>query len=80
LAQGKLKGQAGDEIVQNKYADLQSTLLGVQFGQATGANQSLQQTKANMLSARQSATAGNRSSMQALTNTLLDTDLDNLFT
>ena len=80
MAQGKLKGQAGDEMVQNKYADLQSTLLGVQFGQATGANQSLQQTKANMLSAKQSAAAGNRSSMQALTNTLLDTDLDKLFT
>jgi len=80
LAQGKLKGQAGDEMVQNKYADLQSTLLGVQFGQATGANQSLQQTKANVLGAKQSATAGNRSSMQALTNTLLDTDLDKLFT
>jgi len=78
-AKGQFQVQKGEEMLQNKNADMQSTLLGVQFGQATGANQSLQQNKQNMMGARQSAAAGNSAAMQGLTSTLADTDFTSLF-
>tara|TARA_R100000544_G_scaffold37184_1_gene27678 strand:- start:5391 stop:6050 length:660 start_codon:yes stop_codon:yes gene_type:complete len=74
-AQGQLQVQKGNEMVQNKYADMQSTLLGVQFGQATGANQSAQQAMQNVMGARTSAADANSNALTNLTGTLLDDDV-----
>ena len=65
-AQGQLQVQKGNESVQNKYADLQSTLLGVQYGQATGANQNYQQAQQNVYGARSSAAEANAKATQGI--------------
>ena len=41
----------GDQMVQQANMDRQSTLLGMQMGQATGANQAFQQAQANQMNA-----------------------------
>jgi len=42
----------GDQMVQQANMDRQSTLLGMQMGQATGANQAFQQAQANQMNAQ----------------------------
>ena len=42
----------GDQYVQQSEMDRQATLLGMQMGEATGANQAFQQTQANQMNAQ----------------------------
>ena len=42
----------GDQYVQQQEMDRQATLLGMQMGQATGANQAYQQSQANQMNAQ----------------------------
>jgi len=42
----------GDQLVQQSEMDRQATLLGMQMGQATGANQAFQQSQANQMNAQ----------------------------
>jgi hypothetical protein len=42
----------GDQYVQQQEMDRQATLLGMQMGQATGANQAYQQAQANQMNAQ----------------------------
>jgi len=65
-AQGQLQVQRGEEMLQNKNADMQSTLLGIQYGQATGANQNYQQMQQNVYGARSSAAAANAAAVQGV--------------
>jgi len=65
-AQGQLQVQQGEEMLQNKNADMQSTLLGIQYGQATGANQNYQQMQQNVYGARSSAAAANAAAVQGV--------------
>ena len=64
-------------MLQNKYAGLQSTLLGMQFGQATGANQQLQQTQQNLYGARGSAAEANAQSINNIVGAISGTDFEN---
>ena len=65
-AKGQLRVQQGEEMLQNKNADMQSTLLGIQYGQATGANQNYQQMQQNVYGARSSAAAANAAAVQGV--------------
>ena len=65
-AKGQLQVQKGEEMLQNKNADMQSTLLGVQYGQATGANQNYQQAQQNVYGARSSAAQANADAVQGV--------------
>ena len=69
-AQGQLQVQQGDELLQGLNMDRQSTLLGMQFGQATGANQNFQQMQQNVFGARTSAANANAQSINNITSTL----------
>ena len=42
----------GDQLVQQQEMDRQATLLGMQMGEATGANQAYQQSVANQMNAQ----------------------------
>jgi len=42
----------GDQLVQQSEMDRQATLLGMQMGEATGANQAFQQSQANQMNAQ----------------------------
>ena len=72
-AQGQLQVQKGEEMLQNKNADMQSTLLGVQYGQATGANQNYQQAQQNVYGARSSAAQANADAMQGVVSAVSGT-------
>ena len=72
-AKGQLKVQQGEEMLQNKNADMQSTLLGVQYGQATGANQNYQQAQQNVYGARSSAATANADAMQGVVSAVSGT-------
>tara|TARA_R100000541_G_scaffold13400_3_gene22388 strand:+ start:2147 stop:2836 length:690 start_codon:yes stop_codon:yes gene_type:complete len=72
-AQGQLRVQQGEEMLQNKNADMQSTLLGMQYGQATGANQNYQQMQQNVYGARSSAAAANADAVQGVVSTVSNT-------
>jgi len=76
-AEGQLQVQKGNEAVQNKYADLQSTLLGIQYGQATGANQNYQQAQQNVYGARSSAAEANAKATQGIVDAFSGTDFKN---
>ena len=65
-ARGQLQVQKGEEMLQNKNADMQSTLLGIQYGQATGANQNYQQAQQNVYGARSSAAEANAAAVQGV--------------
>jgi len=72
-AQGQLQVQKGEEMLQNKNADMQSTLLGVQYGQATGANENYQQAQQNVYGARSSAATANADAMQGVVSAVSGT-------
>ena len=72
-AKGQLQVQQGEEMLQNKNADMQSTLLGVQYGQATGANQNYQQMQQNIYGARSSAATANADAMQGVVSAVSGT-------
>ena len=72
-AKGQLQVQQGEEMLQNKNADMQSTLLGVQYGQATGANQNYQQAQQNVYGARSSAATANADAMQGVVSAVSGT-------
>lgn len=69
-AQGQLNVQRGDEMLQRMNVDRESTLLGVRFGQATGANEAYAQAQKNVMGARTSAASANAEAFSNLTNTL----------
>ena len=54
--------------------DRESTLLGMQFGQATGANQNYSQMQKNLYGARTSAAAANASAWNNLATTAASTN------
>jgi len=72
-AKGQLQVQQGEEMLQNKNADMQSTLLGVQYGQATGANENYQQAQQNVYGARSSAATANADAMQGVVSAVSGT-------
>jgi len=72
-ARGQLQVQKGEEMLQNKNADMQSTLLGIQYGQATGANQNYQQMQQNVYGARSSAAAANAAAVQGVVDAASNT-------
>ena len=72
-AQGQLQVQKGEEMLQNKNADMQSTLLGVQYGQATGANENYQQAQQNVYGARSSAAQANADATQGVVSAVSET-------
>jgi len=72
-AKGQLQVQQGEEMLQNKNADMQSTLLGIQYGQATGANQNYQQMQQNVYGARSSAAEANAAAVQGVVSTASNT-------
>tara|TARA_R100000231_G_scaffold105906_1_gene78457 strand:+ start:81 stop:749 length:669 start_codon:yes stop_codon:yes gene_type:complete len=74
IAQGQLQVQRGEELLQGLNIDRQSTILGMQFGQATGANQAFAQSQENLLSARTSAAEANAQAWSNLANTAANTD------
>lgn len=73
-AQGQLRVQQGDELLQGLNMGRQSTLLGMQFGQATGANQNLQQMKQNVFGARTSAANANAQSINNIVSAAANTN------
>jgi len=72
-ARGQLQVQKGEEMLQNKNADMQSTLLGIQYGQATGANQNYQQAQQNVYGARSSAAEANAAAVQGVVDAASNT-------
>ena len=48
----QISQRQGDQLVQQSEMDRQATLLGMQMGQATGANQAFQQSQANQMNAQ----------------------------
>ena len=55
-------------MLQN--VDRESTILGIRFGQATGANEAYAQAQKNVMGARTSATSANAEAFSNFTNTL----------
>jgi len=51
-AANQIAGRQGDQFVQQAEMDRQATLLGMQMGEATGANQAFQQSQANQMNAQ----------------------------
>ena len=51
-AANQIASRQGEQWVQQSNMDRQSTLLGMQMGQATGANQAFQQAQANQMNAQ----------------------------
>jgi len=74
IAQGQLQVQRGEELLQGLNIDRQSTILGMQFGQATGANQAFAQSQENLLGARTSAAEANAQAWSNLANTAANTN------
>jgi len=74
MAQGRLQVQQGEDKLQGLNIDRQSTILGMQFGQATGANQNFAQMQKNLLGARTSAIEANTAAWQNVANTAVETD------
>ena len=62
-AQGQLNVQRGDEMLQRMNVDRESTILGMRFGQATGANEAYAQAQQNVMGARTSASSSNASAL-----------------
>ena len=78
MAQGQLNVQRGEELLQGLNIDRQSTLLGMQFGQTTGANENFAQMQENLIGARTSAAQANAQAWQNLANTAVETDWSQL--
>jgi len=51
-AANQIAERQGDQFVQQAEMDRQATLLGMQMGEATGANQAFQQSQANQMNAQ----------------------------
>ena len=73
-AQGQLQVQKGDQLLQNMNVDRESTILGMRFGQATGANEAYAQAQKNVMGARTSAASANAEALGNIVNTVSRTD------
>ena len=69
-AQGQLNVQRGDEMLQRMNVDRESTLLGMRFGQATGANEAYAQAQKNVMGARTSAASANAEAISNIVGTV----------
>lgn len=72
-AQGQLQVQKGDQLLQNMNVDRESTILGMRFGQATGANEAYAQAQKNIMGARTSAASANAQSISNIVGTVSKT-------
>jgi len=73
-AQGQQQVQRGEELLQGMNVDRQSTLLGMQFGQTTGANQNYAQMQKNLYGARTSAATANAAAWNNMATTAASTN------
>jgi len=69
-AQGQLNVQRGDEMLQRMNVDRESTILGMRFGQATGANEAYAQAQKNVMGARTSAASANAQAISNIVGTV----------
>ena len=76
-AQGQLNVQRGDEMLQRMNVDRESTILGMRFGQATGANEAYAQAQQNVMGARTSANSANASALGNIMGAVMGTDFKN---
>jgi|TARA_R100000084_G_scaffold58332_1_gene24834 hypothetical protein len=76
-AQGELNVQRGEEALQRMNVDRESTILGMRFGQATGANEAYAQAQKNIMGARTSALSANTEALTNVVSTLGRTDFKN---
>ena len=67
-AQGQSQVQAGEDKLQQMNLDKESTLLGTQFGLATGSNRAYNQAEANVLSANSARVGGSQQSLSNIVN------------
>ena len=63
-----MQERAGDAMVQQAESSRQATMLGMQFGQAAGANAAYQQAQQNAMQAQASANQMMMQNMSNLTN------------